>query len=105
MSRIEEEGQITYYAVNRRGDLRTNSQNDGPNAVTWGVFVGKEIVQPTVVEAVSFMAWKVRENSCRTGDDDVILGVGTRGKKKTDCDLLLVVVVLLLLLFVVTCTI
>ncbi|KAK3818915.1 MAG: methylenetetrahydrofolate reductase-domain-containing protein [Benniella sp.] len=58
VNRIEEEGQITYYAVNRRGDLRTNSQNDGPNAVTWGVFVGKEIVQPTVVEVVSFMAWK-----------------------------------------------
>ncbi|KAG0065574.1 hypothetical protein BGZ89_008199 [Linnemannia elongata] len=58
VSRIEEEPQITYYAVNKRGDLRTNSQNDGPNAVTWGVFVGKEIVQPTVVEVVSFVAWK-----------------------------------------------
>ncbi|CAG8713325.1 24289_t:CDS:2 [Dentiscutata erythropus] len=30
----------------------------GPNAVTWGVFPGKEIIQPTIVEAVSFMAWK-----------------------------------------------
>ncbi|KAF9188086.1 hypothetical protein BGZ51_000882 [Haplosporangium sp. Z 767] len=58
VSRIEEEPQITYYAVNRRGDLRTNSQNDGPNAVTWGVFVGKEIIQPTIVEVVSFVAWK-----------------------------------------------
>jgi len=28
--------------------------------VTWGVFPGKEIIQPTIVEAVSFMAWKVR---------------------------------------------
>lgn len=27
--------------------------------MTWGVFPGKEIVQPTIVEAVSFMAWKV----------------------------------------------
>lgn len=26
--------------------------------MTWGVFPGKEIVQPTVVEAISFMAWK-----------------------------------------------
>ncbi|KAG0220573.1 hypothetical protein BGX31_010837 [Mortierella sp. GBA43] len=58
VKKIEEEPQVTYYAVNRRGDLRTNSQNDGPNAVTWGVFVGKEIVQPTIVEVVSFMAWK-----------------------------------------------
>ncbi|KAJ9118324.1 hypothetical protein QFC22_004236 [Naganishia vaughanmartiniae] len=31
---------------------------EGPNAVTWGVFPGKEIVQPTIVEAVSFIAWK-----------------------------------------------
>lgn len=26
--------------------------------MTWGVFPGKEIVQPTIVEAISFMAWK-----------------------------------------------
>ena len=30
------------------------------NAVTWGVFPGQEIVQPTMVEEVSFLAWKVR---------------------------------------------
>lgn len=56
---------ITYYAINKQGDLRTNSHSEGPNAVTWGVFPGKEIIQPTIVEAVSFMAWKVRRiNSC-----------------------------------------
>jgi len=53
---------MTFYAVNKQGDLRTNTQSDGPNAVTWGVFPGKEIVQPTVVETVSFMAWKVNRN-------------------------------------------
>ncbi len=50
---------MTYYAINKQGDLRTNNHSDGPNAVTWGVFPGKEILQPTIVEAVSFMAWKV----------------------------------------------
>ena len=50
---------MTYYVINNRGDLRTNTHSDGPNAVTWGVFPGKEIIQPTIVEAVSFMAWKV----------------------------------------------
>ncbi|KAI8805676.1 methylenetetrahydrofolate reductase-domain-containing protein [Cladochytrium replicatum] len=49
---------ITFFAVNKQGDLRTNTESDGPNAVTWGVFPGQEIVQPTVVEAISFMAWK-----------------------------------------------
>ncbi len=56
--RIERDPRITYYAVNRQGDLRTNTHSEGPNAVTWGVFPGKEIIQPTIVEAVSFIAWK-----------------------------------------------
>ncbi|KAK7056405.1 methylenetetrahydrofolate reductase (NAD(P)H) met13 [Paramarasmius palmivorus] len=58
LSHIERDSNITYYAINKRGDLRTNTHSEGPNAVTWGVFPGKEIVQPTIVEAVSFMAWK-----------------------------------------------
>ncbi|KAF9110296.1 hypothetical protein BGX27_006554 [Mortierella sp. AM989] len=28
------------------------------NALTWGVFPGKEIIQPTVIEKVSFLAWR-----------------------------------------------
>ncbi|KZT10171.1 methylenetetrahydrofolate reduct [Laetiporus sulphureus 93-53] len=55
---IERDVNITYYVLNKRGDLRTNTHSDGPNAVTWGVFPNKEIIQPTIVEAISFMAWK-----------------------------------------------
>ncbi|KDQ61373.1 hypothetical protein JAAARDRAFT_171545 [Jaapia argillacea MUCL 33604] len=55
---IERDGNITYHVINKNGDLRTNTHSEGPNAVTWGVFPGKEIVQPTIVEAISFMAWK-----------------------------------------------
>ncbi|KAF7968517.1 hypothetical protein HWV62_27559 [Athelia sp. TMB] len=55
---IERDPSITYYVLNKSGDLRTNTHSEGPNAVTWGVFPGKEIIQPTIVEAVSFMAWK-----------------------------------------------
>lgn len=68
---IEEDQNITFHAVNRHGDLRTNTYSDGPNAVTWGVFPGKEIIQPTIVETVSFLAWKVilallqRTDCCR----------------------------------------
>uniref|UniRef100_A0A2I3HTC3 Methylenetetrahydrofolate reductase n=1 Tax=Nomascus leucogenys TaxID=61853 RepID=A0A2I3HTC3_NOMLE len=29
-----------------------------PNAVTWGIFPGREIIQPTVVDPISFMFWK-----------------------------------------------
>lgn len=35
-----------------------------PNAVTWGIFPGREIIQPTVVDPVSFMYWKVRNPFC-----------------------------------------
>lgn len=56
---IERDVNITYYVISKGGDLRTNTHSDGPNAVTWGVFPGKEIIQPTIVEAISFMAWKV----------------------------------------------
>lgn len=31
---------------------------DSPNAVTFGVFPGQEIMQPTIVEGQSFIAWK-----------------------------------------------
>ncbi|CAG8521997.1 6505_t:CDS:10 [Funneliformis caledonium] len=49
---------ITYYALNRNGDFKTNIKEEAPSAVTWGVFPGKEIVQPTIIEQVSFKAWK-----------------------------------------------
>ena len=58
---------VTYYAVNRDGLLFTNTESDGPNAVTWGVFPGKEIIQPTIVETISFLAWK--DEAFRLGCD------------------------------------
>jgi methylenetetrahydrofolate reductase (NADPH) len=57
-SRIENHPDLTYHAVTKSGSLHTNAQSEGPNAVTWGVFPGKEIVQPTIVERISFLAWK-----------------------------------------------
>jgi methylenetetrahydrofolate reductase (NADPH) len=55
---------ITYYAVdkNTENHLITNCPSDSPNAVTWGVFPGKEILQPTIVEESSFLAWKVHNS-------------------------------------------
>ncbi|KAI9706950.1 MAG: hypothetical protein M1820_004536 [Bogoriella megaspora] len=67
ITRIERDADITYYAVNKSGDLKTNSPADTPNAVTWGVFPGKEIVQPTIVETISFLAWK--DEFYRLGQD------------------------------------
>ncbi|CAO1631717.1 unnamed protein product [Sympodiomycopsis kandeliae] len=58
IAQIEADPQITYHAVNARGDMRTNTTSEAPNAVTWGCFPHKEIVQPTIVESISFLAWK-----------------------------------------------
>lgn len=58
IERVSSNPELTYYAVTKTGDLDTNAPADSPNAVTWGVFPGKEIVQPTIVESVSFLAWR-----------------------------------------------
>jgi methylenetetrahydrofolate reductase (NADPH) len=50
---------VTWYASNRKGEFRTNMESGGANAVTWGVFKGQEIVTTTLIEEVSFKAWKV----------------------------------------------
>lgn len=58
IARFDAHPQITYHAVNAQGDMRTNTTSDAPNAVTWGCFPHCEILQPTIVESMSFLAWK-----------------------------------------------
>eukprot|EP01103_Thecamoeba_quadrilineata_P000560 TRINITY_DN10488_c0_g1_i1.p1 TRINITY_DN10488_c0_g1~~TRINITY_DN10488_c0_g1_i1.p1 ORF type:complete len:600 (-),score=104.40 TRINITY_DN10488_c0_g1_i1:111-1871(-) len=48
---------ITYHAINGKGD-KSYTNTSGTNALTWGVFTGSEIKQPTVVDSNSFLAWK-----------------------------------------------
>ncbi|RAK80390.1 methylenetetrahydrofolate reductase (NAD(P)H) MET12 [Aspergillus fijiensis CBS 313.89] len=61
---------LAWFATNVRGDFESslpgsNAEDPDPidinpanvNAVTWGVFRGKEIVTPTIIEEVSFRAW------------------------------------------------
>lgn len=49
---------MTYIAVNAKGETKSNVGPTSVNAVTWGVFPAKEVIQPTVVDPVSFMVWK-----------------------------------------------
>jgi methylenetetrahydrofolate reductase (NADPH) len=67
MDRLAENPNLTYYAVTKDGRLLSNAPDEGPNAVTWGIFPNREIVQPTVVETVSFLAWK--DEAFRLGHD------------------------------------
>lgn len=48
---------VCYYAGNAKGEFVASDNSGTTNAVTWGVFPGKEIVTPTIVEEVSFKAW------------------------------------------------
>ncbi|KAI9158719.1 Methylenetetrahydrofolate reductase 1 [Paramyrothecium foliicola] len=62
---------VCFYASNAAGDFESSDATGGANgaaappaessstnAVTWGVFPGKEIVTPTIIEEVSFRAWR-----------------------------------------------
>ncbi|CAI9762942.1 unnamed protein product [Fraxinus pennsylvanica] len=49
---------FTYMAVNKDGTWFFSVNQTDVNAVTWGVFPAKEIIQPTVVDAASFLVWK-----------------------------------------------
>lgn len=61
---------VCFYAANAAGDFASSDapnasngatspeESSSTNAVTWGVFPGKEIVTPTIIEEVSFRAWR-----------------------------------------------
>ncbi|KAL4931255.1 methylenetetrahydrofolate reductase (NAD(P)H) MET13 [Aspergillus undulatus] len=66
IARITSNEDLTYHAVTKAGELRTNTR-DSPNALTWGIFAGREVVQPTIVETVSFLAWK--DEAYQLGED------------------------------------
>ncbi|KAK5993244.1 Methylenetetrahydrofolate reductase 2 [Cladobotryum mycophilum] len=60
LSSPEVRDSICFFAGNAKGDFITSDDDDAKtstNAVTWGVFPGKEIVTPTIIEEVSFRAW------------------------------------------------
>lgn len=47
---------LTFHAIDADGHSHTNSR--GVVAVTWGVFPGTEVLQPTVVDPATFTVWK-----------------------------------------------
>ena len=58
LEKIKSNKNISYQAVNKSGDIISNVIRDNVNVVTWGVFPGEKIKQPTIVDARSFMIWK-----------------------------------------------
>ncbi|KAF2744964.1 MTHFR-domain-containing protein [Sporormia fimetaria CBS 119925] len=54
--KLDAHEQVTYFAGNEAGDFEATDE-ESVNPVTWGSFVAKEIVTPTIIEAVSFRSW------------------------------------------------
>merc|ERR1719220_1657081 len=49
---------VNFHVVNHDGSMNcTNNEKLQPNAVTWGVYPGSEVKQPTIVDPISFRAW------------------------------------------------
>jgi len=48
---------ITYMYCSADG-TKVGTNKDGVNAVTWGVFLGREVLQPTITDLRSFLVWR-----------------------------------------------
>ncbi|XP_065656577.1 methylenetetrahydrofolate reductase (NADPH) [Hydra vulgaris] len=56
---LNDNPRVNYHIIDSHGCYdKTNADRYSPIAVTWGVFPGKEIIQPTVVDPISFNFWK-----------------------------------------------
>lgn len=58
LERLAGNPSLSYYVIDQEGTQETNVLDGAINAVTWGVFPNKEIIQPTVVDPESFLIWK-----------------------------------------------
>ncbi|PHH63458.1 hypothetical protein CDD81_5837 [Ophiocordyceps australis] len=80
---------VSFYATNSKGDFVSSDSSGGinsislqasTNAVTWGVYPGKEIVTPTIIEEVSFRAWS-EEAFAIWGEWAKVYGRGSESEK------------------------
>lgn len=51
---------VSYQVINVAGDTKQNIdlEDEHVNAVTWGIFPNREVIQPTVVDQKAFRLWK-----------------------------------------------
>ena len=59
LNELRKDEMIHYYCVDKNSkEPITNHAYDEPIALTWGVFPGKEVMQPTIMQKDALMAWK-----------------------------------------------
>ncbi len=81
IGKVKENPSLTYIAVNAKGETQSNIGPTNVNAVTWGVFPGKEVIQPTVVDPVSFIVWKDEAFQAWEADRASLYPEGDESKK------------------------
>lgn len=59
LSKYTDDKTITYFAGDCQGNIKSNLSigHNSKNAVTWGIFPMKEVLQPTIIDFESFKAW------------------------------------------------
>ncbi len=57
LPRLQASPSLTWVATNKAGDASSSASASGVSAVSWGVFPGKEVVQPYVFDRASALAW------------------------------------------------
>lgn len=73
---------LTFIAVNAKGETKSNYGPTDVNAVTWGVFPAREVVQPSVVDPASFLVWKDEAFGAWVEEWRVLYGEGEETPKK-----------------------
>jgi methylenetetrahydrofolate reductase (NADPH) len=56
--RLEEHRKVEWLAATRAGQLKTSKRKSKVTTVTWGVFPGQSIQEPSVVDSDKFIVWR-----------------------------------------------
>jgi methylenetetrahydrofolate reductase (NADPH) len=56
--RLKSNDRVGYYLGDSKGGFESSTDSKSSNAVTWGVFPDREILQTTIIEEESFKAWR-----------------------------------------------
>jgi len=73
---------LTYFAANAEDHFVTNcTSSRGTIAVTWGIFPGYEVVQPSIVDRGAFLLWKEEAFSKWTSEWGCLYQFGSPSRK------------------------
>jgi methylenetetrahydrofolate reductase (NADPH) len=57
---LEDHRKVEWLAATRTGPLQQSKRKSKVTTVTWGVFPGQSIQEPTIVDSDKFLAWRAK---------------------------------------------